>query len=836
MDSLPEKIRQKLKSSEYWTQKTKENSDYIQGLKCPDCGRDAWAYAAKPFIIICNHLNNCGAMIKTLALFPELTQKIEQEYKPTQTEPDRPATEYLRSRGLNGSLDGLLYKYWANVRNTGSGAAMFEVAEGVWNGRLFNPPDGEGKTHNKGSTRGLWWQHPVRDYSKVDTVYVTEAILDALSLIEMGRPAISVLSAGSDPASINLPFKNITLAFDPDEAGKRATRKWKKVFPDAEVMVPPASQDWNDLLLNHLDDPAQAFTEEAVKDMAIRGRLTLAESGQEYAKIYVECYGRAPGLFVFDGCYFHAYQKNDKDETLVCTRASDFITNVVHIIKSETVPDLPENKYKLAVKPLTGGRIYFTASAEELSSSDQLLKLFLKRSRVLWRGNRYAGLALVERLLRQKAPVVRNMETIGYDDVSRVYVFRDFAVKGDGSIIRPDASGIFKLSGSELIRPAQLPCLKPSGGMTAAEIYSLIHTAFPGKAEIIIPWMVASWFITQIRGSIGFFPFLSLWGEVQSGKTTVVRILNNLQSLDEEGIQMTRQNTAKGELRKFSQYGGLFRALLEGRPGMRFDLNQILTLYNGPVIYSRAEKNLDNTTRDLLCHSGLVFVQNAELFTEKAQRERVIALHFEKDAITNETYAALREISALGPGKLAHFLVEVMRQRRTIEAGWRDLWDKHQRELTDKIKDGRIAGNYAIVLTFYELLAGLLKTEADITEAIEVMARKRVADCAKREMTVADEFLHTMLAINPEDPEAQACIRVDAGKLYFRLGPARKFLETNICPLRVQDNILIDALRNHPGYLWNNRTFRFWVGQTTESQKAWAFDLDAIVGDGNSEC
>jgi hypothetical protein len=234
MTDIVVRIKDALKNSEFWTSKTKDNGRTIFPLKCPACGKmEAWAHSAEPWSINCNRMKNCGERTKTQELFPEILIKIEQDFKPTSEDPNRPAAAYLQMRGLSESLKDLPFEYWRDVRRTGKGAVMFPIdkEKTIWNGRLFDPPAGEGKTHNVGSTAGVVWRHPGIKYATDEETFVVEGILDALSLIEMGFQAVSVLAAGQDPASIDLSeFKRITFAFDNDPAGHKALRKWMDHF------------------------------------------------------------------------------------------------------------------------------------------------------------------------------------------------------------------------------------------------------------------------------------------------------------------------------------------------------------------------------------------------------------------------------------------------------------------------------------------------------------------------------------------------------------------------------------------------------------------------------
>lgn len=313
---LADKILKRIQTSEYWTTKTRKKGKTIQGLTCPACGIEgaAWAYSDSPMAIICNRLNNCGTKTNTVELF-NLRLNIEKEFKPTKTEPHRPARAYLTSRGLKESLNGLSYEYWKNVRHTSSGAVMFPVqvpgtTKPIFNGRLMAPSKETGKTHNSGTTTGAFWQHPGIEYSESEPTYIVEGIIDALSIIELGLQAIAVLASGQDPAAVDLSrFKNIALAFDNDAAGQRALKKWLCHYPAATVVMPDKGGDWNDLLNSAPLDQAKANFRNSLLRFTTNAKLALAESAKAYSEIYREYHQQPPGLFEFNGELWFSYLK-----------------------------------------------------------------------------------------------------------------------------------------------------------------------------------------------------------------------------------------------------------------------------------------------------------------------------------------------------------------------------------------------------------------------------------------------------------------------------------------------------------------------------------------------
>ncbi|HHL34261.1 MAG TPA: hypothetical protein ENJ30_07860, partial [Desulfobulbaceae bacterium] len=453
--NLNEKILSRLKQSELWTNKTRESGSTIQGLTCPACGSigAGWCYTSGPMSINCNRLNQCGARTKTLELF-NIRQNIEKDFAPIKGDPKRPARMFLESRGLKTSLKGLKYYYQQNVRKTGSGAVMFPVAKNkktgktVANGRLLNPPQGEGKTHNSGSTSGHYWQHPGLEYDPYKTTYIVEGIIDALSLIELGHQAIAVLASGQDPAKLDLSFfKKLTLAFDADPAGSKATKKWKKHFPEAAAIMPDPGGDWNDLLCSGPLEQVRERFQQNLDRYHVNAELALAESAREYAEIFADFHSRPPGLFEHDGCTFFAWiKKRGDDNNLVVERCGRFTLKVISYLKDTSNED-QQYFYQLQITPKGGRPVKVIASGRNFATLPGMKEFFLTRAKVSYEGAASSAVALATRITSAKqAPEVLRMTHTGLDVKSGWYVFKDFGVDTTGKVHRPDKRGLYKLN------------------------------------------------------------------------------------------------------------------------------------------------------------------------------------------------------------------------------------------------------------------------------------------------------------------------------------------------------------------------------------------------------
>lgn len=814
------RLKDRIKRSEYWSEKSRENGNYLQNIKCPECGcNEGWTYRESPWVIICNRANECGARTKTLNLFPEFIQRVEKEYPPLKKDPYRPARIYLQSRSLNLSLDGLDFLYKANIRKTGSGGVMFLVgtnAEGkkVYNGRLFNPPVGEGKTHNQGSTAGMCFKHPKINYDPKKPTFATEGIIDANSLIEMGYQAIAVLSSGQDPSKIDLGAlrNNLVLAFDSDSAGAGGLKKWKGYYPKAKAIT-PIKGDWNDLLCSMPLEKAKEYFEEHYKEFEIRAKLLLAKSAPEYASIYQQFYDHAPGLFPFDRSLWFSQITPPKGKSpggLLTSHVGNFTLKVDHFQLDNTIEDEPTNRYHLKIYPQRNRPIFCSVTGSELSAANSLRSMFLTRARVVWEGDSKASIALAKIIAESGAPVVRQLHIIGHDIRSGFVVLKDFAIDPTGKAIQPDKKGFFGTSRHEYLRAPSQPTLRPKRGIEPAEAYILLNMAWPENGPLTIAFAVASWFVNQVKRETGFFPFLTLHGDTQTGKTRLIRIANAMQCLDEEGLPMTKLNTGKGEIRKLAQRSGLFKALIEGNNAekIRFDYDSILPLYNaGNHLQVRALKTNGIETHETEFLSSLIFVQNREPFKTKAQMERVISSRpFRPDDLTPATTEAFNRLVKVPLQELAFFFIEVMRHRKAIESEWLKEYEKAREEIIKEVNDNRIAENHGLILAFHRLLCRILKVTHDLKPFLVKLACKKQEQCSKLLTTQADHFFSAIDKledhVSSEVIGTFLVIRKDLGELRVQVPEALRQLKMNSYDVG-NLNLLYDSLRDHPAYKSN---------------------------------
>lgn len=848
---LGQRILERLKNSEFWTAKTRTTGATVQGLKCPACGEpSAWAYTAGPMAINCNRANQCGARTKTLELFPELRTNVERDYPATKEDPHRPAREFLLARGLPAAiLKGLAFRYLANARKTGSGAVLFPVGrdnkdQEVLNGRIFNPPPGVEKAHNIGGTSGRFWRHPGHTYDPARPVWITEGIVDALSLLALGRQAVAVLASGQDPAKVDLAeFPSLVLAFDNDQAGHRAARKWKLSHPTAEVILCDQGQDWNDLLNSGPIDQAKKEFEKALPRYRVNGELALAGTAQEWAEISHRFYGRPPGLFEFNSQTFFAVLKSPRTgepylDVSRCLRAAVKVTSYT-LDKSN--PTRPEYRYNLEVEAKDRQPFTITATGRDLANTRALNEFLLSTARIPWEGDPKAATALQVRIAEDKqAPEVVLLPVIGFQPDVNAYVFPKWAIDPAGKLLIPDKRGHFRIGYRHTYRP---PAHGEGKSITPATItkrqvqavYRLLVDAWGHNGAVALAWTVATTFVSQVKEAINLFPFLSLYGDPASGKSALVTLLNAIQGREGEGLPITQLNSKKGMARTIGQVSGLFTALLEDnqRNEKSFDYSIILTAYNRGPLQVQAAFSADLQTQEKPFLGTLLFSQNVEPFNSKAEKQRTISLHFKSDALTDASRAAYEQLTATSKAELAGIMQQTLQAREHFEKSWRQAYATATDDLKP-ISERRVLDNHSLILAFHRLFCGHfgIKEDPETVNHFAHLARQKCITSAIRTATTADHFFELLDTLT--DAQAEGCyhINTERGLIFVNLPRVENILRSTRGLSFQANEQLHAALQQHPSFYRSGLGYRF-PGPPEEGgdgrpkkRRAWAFHLE----------
>ena len=212
--------------------------------RCPSCNHkeaSAWVHPDEPWVVFCPRKNNCGTENHVKELFPELFEKWEKRFKPTQEDPLKTVNAYLvEGRGFNiDKLKSLTYtqEYYKDPDlHVGSITIRFPITdqngnEGWWQ-RILDEQGVLKKTTFKfgWSSQNHAWLTPNTNYFESKEIWITEGIFDTIALWLSGITSFSALSCNNYPsiflnqilakcAETGKPLPKLVWAFDNDQAG-----------------------------------------------------------------------------------------------------------------------------------------------------------------------------------------------------------------------------------------------------------------------------------------------------------------------------------------------------------------------------------------------------------------------------------------------------------------------------------------------------------------------------------------------------------------------------------------------------------------------------------------
>ena len=175
---------------------------------CPECGkRELFISKDQPWRLCCNRRNKCGFSASTFELYRHsLFADWSTYYRSSQDNPNATADAYMQyARGFALEKVRGLYSqeyYCGHKPEQRSATVRFTLCDGKarWERLIDNTDRFAGqKGRALGSYKGLWWQMPDADFAQAETVWITEGIFDALSLIHAGHMAIASISCGHYP-------------------------------------------------------------------------------------------------------------------------------------------------------------------------------------------------------------------------------------------------------------------------------------------------------------------------------------------------------------------------------------------------------------------------------------------------------------------------------------------------------------------------------------------------------------------------------------------------------------------------------------------------------------
>lgn len=644
------------------------------------------------------------------------------------------------------------------------GAGCPHNGEAGWWERIIDRPERFGK--RKANMPKGWrygghvWHHPglgLEALSKAKEIWFAEGIFDAQALSEAfarHRPdavAVSTLSTNNYPAAflaalldaISLAASGtgeggerprLIFAFDVGKAGVNFTRQyvarareegWEcgaaQVMPDGEG----AKLDWNDLLQHG------KLEAEELETYLGNGEITIAESASEKAYLLFKRHQRASFPLTFKTRQLWAsisverisalVEEYDADHTLAeltneekwqkgareAVEVNQISNCVFRALYYQANREIAQYSYYLrvdfpgkqdSVKANFPGNVML----KEGAFSDHLISV---APGAIFDGSSYQ----LKHIMRDQLDGIRTVDALyfsGYSIEHKAWMFEDIAVSA-GRVIKLNDHDFFEI-GKVGVKPASKAgdfSISYDPHATDYGWWDDFSTAFGALGTVTLAYWFLSLFAEQVRFDQQSLGFLEMWGEPESGKSTLLIFLWKLvgRLKNYEGFDPASA-TAAGIARELVKYGNLPIVLLEGDRAAdanhykKFDWNELKKLYNGHSPRTRGVANAGTDTFSPRFRGALIIAQNHPVReADQAVLERIMGLHVSKARFTPKGKLASERIERLEVDQVSGWIIQMIAQEKPILDHFKTAFKAHEARLNAlaAVVSTRVAKNHA---------------------------------------------------------------------------------------------------------------------------------------------
>lgn len=393
-------------------------------------------------------------------------------------------------------------------------------------------------------------------------VYVTEGVIDALSLLTIGLPAVAVFSSKSDDATARalqekFGGRPIIIAFDSDAKGSKDARELaiKLHGKDAAANIiapgfradptrkPEGVKDWNDLLTTRRPNPE--LIDSAKEQWQELGSLIYAygTSAEAYGRKLRSRKSATDSLFAYGRRTYYVEERKqttpkgeEVSRILIHQCLNGFITPTRKLQMVEE--DRAILKYELKIIPAdSDGK---NISPLELSSEQihrHLRQAISENAPLNWTGSTAATEALKTFIIEAPTDRVIKKAEKGFVDVEgeRVFFMGNVAIRANGDILTPDESGSFSI-GDKVRLAAEMPPpgrerderfylgIVPDMSSDPLGIFETALQAYGSKILIALGYAWYTPFSQRFKEHDPELKHLALIGQPGTGKTTMTRL------------------------------------------------------------------------------------------------------------------------------------------------------------------------------------------------------------------------------------------------------------------------------------------------------------------------
>ena len=342
----------------------------------------------------------------------------------------------------------------------------------------------------------------------------------------------------------------------------------------------------------------------------------------------------------------------------------------------------------------------------------------LKSKRCTFLGNSYTLKRIFAHMMDEEAEAII-INYLGWNSEFRIYVFADSVFTIDNKLLTINDIGIVEDVNNKYYLPSFSFANLNNEDFKTERLYkfqsgnsdfktwsNLFYVAYGENAVIGILYTILAIYRDVVFSQVGFFPFLFLFGDFGTGKTSFTENLLSLFGRDTIGTPLNNATIVALSRLVSSRSNGLFYFKEYTNETDVAAEDFILTAYDGAGRTTGIKSN-DNKTRSFPVRSALVFDGNHLPSQKSAILSRMILSNFQCSTFTNEQKAAYSQLKEIEKNGFGNILLELLRVRVIIENNFVSKY----REVSRKIKDSgsklpeRSINHTALLYSIYDVLA-----------------------------------------------------------------------------------------------------------------------------------
>lgn len=651
------------------------------------------------------------------------------------------ATEYLKQRFINTDLLKNETYYYDKIENA---IVFFDSVEHLANKRLIAPKEKQSKSKFVKDSTIVNSIYDKCFNSNCDTVFLTEGIINGFSLLP--NSFISIFTTTNKFTEVEkfkkyFNDKNVVIAFDNDNAGNDCAKYYKDFIlnnfqvKSLKQLLFPENIDANDLLK----------TKELEKYICELNNYKIFKTDifNEPIQQIEQDKDNERNFFSKEHKYFKT--EITKKGNLQKTNISNFDMQILYHLKDGT----NDTKRILKVQRHTGEIVLFDVLSSNLSG--EKFKIILRS--ISDKGLSFLGtvndLETILTYLYDFEKTAIPLYDEGYYSEHNIFSFSNLIINQNNEIVKPNEIGILTDSQKCFFLSKTFEKLKPNnvndfeykeGTINFNEYSDLIYKAYGVDGIIGLCFFINTLFRDFIFNVTGRFPFLYLYGEAGTGKTSFVNILRSPYNRNDVGHPLTSTNKSLGRL--VQQYENYMVYFKEYSNNIDREILELLkTSYDG-ASYSRAKMSNDNSIIAGKCKSSIILDGNSLPTYEAAIYDRIILLDFDNSKFTETQHKAFAQLKSEIEKGTSQIIKEVIKHRKTFTNNFQNAYNeifetinKSDKEFNGtKIKDirTRTIEHTAFILATYKIFSKLFDFPIEYSE----ISTKIIEYAIEKELTI----------------------------------------------------------------------------------------------------